>query len=75
MDLSQLHDELQRANIFSFDKFEIHMVMLKNTIVWDVMLCSLLEVYEHSEEHTASIFRVKKKAEQENNKTASRAPM
>jgi hypothetical protein len=75
MDLSQLHAKLQCANIFSFEKFEIHMLVLKNTIFWDVMLCSLVEVSEISEEHTASILRVRKKAEQESNQTASRAPL
>jgi hypothetical protein len=40
MDLSQLHVNFECANIFSSEKFTIHMVVLKNTVFWDVMLCS-----------------------------------
>jgi hypothetical protein len=41
-------------------RFEDHMAMImKNTIVWDMIPCSLAQIYRLSEKkHTASIFRV-----------------
>jgi hypothetical protein len=43
------------------------LVVLKNTIFWDVMLCSMVDVYKLLE-HTASMFRVKNKDGQEETK-------
>jgi hypothetical protein len=37
---------------------------VKSTIFWDMILSSLIEVYNISEELTASIFRVKKQTKQ-----------
>jgi hypothetical protein len=33
-------------------------VTVNNTVFWDVILCSLVEVADISEEHAASVFRV-----------------
>lgn len=47
------------------------MVITKSIIFWDVSLCSLQQFTDVSEEHTASIVRVKVKAKQATNKNES----
>jgi hypothetical protein len=50
---------LLKPRVFCWRSDVLKTVAMKRVIFWDVAPCSLVEVYNVSEEHTVSIFDVK----------------